>query len=258
MSFALVTGASAGIGLQISKIFARHGHDLVLVARRKDKLQALAETIRQQHGRTVHVVSADLGTPGAGQQVYDAVHNAGVHIDYLVNNAGLGSSGAFIELSPEREMEIVQVNIAALVQLTRLFLPAMVARKGGRVLNIASTAAFQPGPFMATYYASKAFVLSFSEAIAHELSETEVTVTAHCPGATATEFADEAKSSDTNLFTKVPVSSAAEVAEHAYQAMMDGERVAVHGALNKLGAFSVRFMPRPILTTITSGLNSKS
>lgn len=257
MSFALVTGASAGIGLQISKIFARHEHDLVLVARRREKLEALAETLRVEHGRVVHVVSADLSVPGAGQQVYDAVQRAGVHIDYLVNNAGLGSSGAFIELSPERELEIVQVNIAALVQLTRLFLPPMVQRRGGRVLNIASTAAFQPGPLMATYYASKAFVLSFSEAIAHELADTGVSVTAHCPGATATEFADAAQISDTKLFTTVPVSSAVEVAEHAYRAMMDGDRVAVHGALNKLGAFGVRFMPRPVLASIASGLNSK-
>lgn len=255
MSYALVTGASAGIGLELSKIFAEHGHDLVLVARRADKLEALAQTLRDEHGRQVHVAAADLSQPGAAQQIFDDLQQEGLHIDYLVNNAGLGSCGPFIELDTQRELEMIQVNVAALVHLTHLLLPGMVARRGGRVLNIASTAGFQPGPFMATYYASKAFVISFSEALAHEVQDSGVTLTAHCPGATATEFAAVAGNDVTKLFKQGQVATARDVADDAYRAMMNGERVAVHGLLNRIAAFSVRLSPRNLVTTIAAALN---
>ncbi len=257
MSYALVTGASAGIGWHLAEIFARGGHDLVLVARRREKLQELAKTLSTEHGRRVHVCTADLAQPGAAQHIYDDLQQEGLHIDYLVNNAGLGSNGPFIDLDPQRELDMVQVNISALVHLTRLLLPAMVQNKAGRVMNIASTAGFQPGPYMATYYATKAFVISFSEALAHEVADSGVTVTAHCPGATATEFAAAAGNDATKLFQNGQVASAQDVAEDAYRAMMAGERVAVHGLLNRIGAFSVRLSPRSLITSITAALNAK-
>lgn len=229
----------------------------MLVARRRERLEELAQTLRTEHGRRVHVCPADLSQPGAAQKIYDSLQQEGLHIDYLVNNAGLGSNGPFIDLDPQRELDMVQVNIAALVHLTRLLLPAMVNNKAGRVMNIASTAGFQPGPFMATYYATKAFVISFSEALAHEVADSGVTVTAHCPGPTATEFAAEAGNDATILFQRGQVAPAQDVAEDAYRAMMAGERVAVHGLLNRIGAFSVRLSPRSLVTGLAARINAK-
>ena len=256
MSFALVTGGSFGIGEALAERFAKAGHDLVLVARTAARLEAVATRLNKAYGRTVHVVPADLSRPEAPREVFEAVERLGVQVDFLVNNAGFGSNGAFHELDPDREAAMVQVNIAALILLTRYFLPSMVERRQGRVLNIGSTAGFQPGPGMATYYASKAFVLSFSEAIAHELEGTCVTVTCHCPGATESEFADRSGNAASRLFTERSPATATEVADHAFTAMQAGERVAIHGALNAIGAFAVRLSPRKLVTKIAANLNA--
>ncbi|MCA9551571.1 MAG: SDR family oxidoreductase [Myxococcales bacterium] len=259
MAFALITGASAGIGRELAHLFARDGHDVVLVARSKDKLEALAAELRGAHGRTAHVVPTDLADPAAPTAIFAAVQTLGAEVEFLVNNAGFGTHGPFVELDPERELAMVQVNIAALLHLSRLFLPGMVARGRGRVLNVASTAGFQAGPLMATYYATKAFVISFSEAIAHELEGTGVTVTAHCPGATATDFAQTAGNDVSRLFQGgTKVASAREVAEHAYHAMMRGKTLAIHGLMNRIGAFSVRLSPRAVVTSIAGRLNARA
>jgi uncharacterized protein len=256
---ALVTGASSGIGRELCRVLAREGHDLVLVARREPELQALAEELKSHYGTTGTVVTADLSTPAGAQQVFDAVAAAGLDIDVLVNNAGFGGSGRFTETDAGHEQRMVAVNVVALTDLTKLFLPAMIERRRGRVLNVASTAAFQPGPFMAIYYATKAYVLSFTEAIAEELAGTGVTATALCPGVVPSGFQDTAGLSDNALLLHSPgVKSADFVAEAGYDAMMHGRRVVVPGALNKIGVQSLRIAPRRAVVAVIRRLNPVS
>src|SRR5215831_14263119 len=230
---ALITGASAGLGVEFAKLFAQDRHDVVLVARRRDKLDALAAELTRAHGIRATVHPADLTDAGAPEALHAGLASAGIAIEFLVNNAGYGSNGAFVDADTHREIEMIDVNVRALTHLTRLFLPAMVARKSGRILNIGSTAGFVPGPFMATYYASKAFVVSFTEALAFELKGTGVSATAACPGATATEFAHVAGNEKTALF-KGGGADAPTVARHAYRALLAGRTLAIPGAGNKL------------------------
>ena len=186
MATALITGASAGLGAEYAKLFAQDKHDLLLVARRRDRLEALAAELARAHAVRVYVLDADLGSAAGVEKVLAEVERLTLDIEFLVNNAGFGSTSAFAEADPARELEMVQLNVATPVALTRALLPSMIARKRGRVLNIGSMAGFQPGPFMATYYASKAFVNCFTEALAFELRSTGVTATVSCPGAIAT------------------------------------------------------------------------
>jgi short-subunit dehydrogenase len=253
---ALVTGASAGIGRELARLAAKDGHDLVLVARRRERLEELAAELTAAHGVVVTVIAADLSDGTAPADISERLRAAGTHIDFLINNAGFGSCGPFSQAALDREVKMIHLNIRALVQLTHLFLPDMLSRKSGRILNVASVAGFLPGPYMATYYASKAFVLSFTEALASELSGTGVTVTASCPGPTETEFAAVATGSKTKLF-QVNVADAAPVALHAYRAMMAGKVVAIPGLMNKLIAQSTRLSPRAWLRAIAAGLNRK-
>jgi len=253
---ALITGASVGLGREFARLFAADGYDVALVARSEDKLRDLANELAQAHGVRAQVIAQDLTDPGAPARIVEAAAAAGFSIDFLVNNAGFGSSGRFYELEAKRELEMVQVNISALLLLTRLALPGMVARKRGRVLNIASTAGFQPGPGMATYYATKAFVLSFSEAIAQELKGSGVTVTAHCPGATLTEFAHAADIEKSRLF-QMAAADAKTVARHGYRAMHRGQVVAVQGFTNWLLTQSLRLSPRFAVRAIAAWINSK-
>jgi len=185
---ALITGASAGIGLELARLFARHRNDVVLVARRGERLQEIAAECEAETGVTAHVVVADLASAAGPRQVYDEVMQRGIEIEYLVNNAGFGTFGPFADTDPEQTMNLVRLNIGALTELTTLFLPDMVERHSGRVLNVASAAAFQPGPLMATYYASKAYALHFSEALNEELEGKGVSVTALCPGGRHGDF----------------------------------------------------------------------
>lgn len=252
---ALVTGASAGLGKELASLFAKDGHDLVLVARSETKLRTLAGDLARAHGITAHVVPADLADGGAPAQIFERTQQLGVAVDVLVNNAGFGTNGAFLDLDLAREKEMIAVNCTALLELTHRFVHPMRARGQGRVLNIASTAGFQPGPFMATYYATKAFVISFSEALAFELQGTGVTVTCHCPGATATEFAATAGNDKSKLFQRSGVAEAKEVALHAYRSLMKGEVLSVHGALNKIGVQGLRVSPRSLIRSIAAGLN---
>jgi short-subunit dehydrogenase len=254
---ALVTGASAGLGAELASLLARDGHDLVVVARRRDKLDALAADIKAKHTVEVHVIAEDLAKPGAADRIVRELERRGIEIEVLVNNAGFGWTGAFAESDPARQLEMIQLNVVALVELTRRLLPAMIARKSGRVLNMGSTAGFVPGAFMAVYYASKAFVNSFTEALAVELEGTGVSATVSCPGATATEFAQVAGNDKTALF-KSRVMTAREVAEDAYAAMMRGEPLRVAGFVNKVRIAMLRVAPRGAVRSIAANLNKSS
>ncbi len=251
---ALITGASSGLGSDYARIFAAHQKDLVLVARRRDRLESLAEEISVAHGVKVQVIDADLAVPSTPRRIAEEVKRLGLEIEYLVNNAGFGTTGPFAESDPAKELEMVQVNIAAVVELTRTFLPPMIRRGHGRVLNIGSTAGFQPGPFMAVYYASKAFVNSFTEALWYELKGTGVTATVSCPGATATEFAAAAGNPESRLF-KMGTMKPADVAREGYEAMLQGKPLVVHGLKNRILAASVRFSPRGTVRAIAASLN---
>src|SRR6202795_3291921 len=190
---ALITGASFGIGHELAGIFAREGYNLVLVARTADKLRQLASDLEKTHGTRSLILAGDLSSPGAAAYIHDQTTRAELAVDVLVNNAGFGQFGLFAENDLEECLQQIQLNITTLTHLTRLYLPDMLSRKSGRILNVASTAAFQAGPLMAVYYATKAYVLHFSEAIANELEGTGVTVTCLCPGPTSTEFQERAK-----------------------------------------------------------------
>ena len=247
---ALITGASVGIGLELAKQFAAHGHDLVLTARNRDALEAIAGTLEGKHGIKTTVFVFDLAEPDAPQRLFECVMAEGISIDILVNNAGFGLGGAFVETDIDRELDMIQVNIAALTHLTKLFLQPMVLRRSGRILNVASTAAFQPGPMMSVYFASKAYVLSFSQALDEELRKTGVTVTCLCPGTTATEFADRAGVANTKLFSITGVANAEDVARFGYAATMRGERIALPGIKNRAHIQSLRLLPRALVTTL--------
>jgi hypothetical protein len=251
---ALITGASSGLGLELAKLFAADRHDVILLARRRARLEALAAELGADHGVRAHVVVADLGAAGGVEQALAEIGRLGVDVDFLVNNAGFGGSGPFAERDAARELEMIQVNVTALVALTRALLPGMLARRRGRVLNVGSTAGFQPGPFMAVYYASKAFVNLFTEALAYELRGTGVTATVSCPGATATEFGEIAGNERSRLF-RLGAASAETVAAEAYAAMHAGRPMAIHGLRNKLVVQLLRVSPRAAVRAIAAALN---
>jgi len=254
---ALVTGASSGIGRELAMLLAEDRQDLVLVARNKKKLDELARDLTAAFGITARVLARDLAKPATPGKIAAELAEAGVEIETLVNNAGFGVYGSFVKTDPAQDLEEIQVNIAAVTHLTGLFLPAMVERRRGRILNVASTAAFQPGPLMAVYYASKAYVLSFSEALANELSGSGVTVTALCPGPTETEFQKRAGLEGTRLFSGPLVSDARSIARAGYDAMKRGKTVAIPGLANKILAQSVRFAPRRMVTAIARKIQEK-
>lgn len=249
-TYALITGASAGIGRELARVHASRGGNCVLVARRGDALRALQHELESAHGIRVYVIEADLAQQGAADRIVQELHQKELAIDILINNAAFGSYGAFHTADIDRNTDMITVNITALVQLTRLVLPQMVMRGRGRILNVASTAAFLPGPTMSVYYASKAFVLHFSEAIADDVRDTGVTVTALCPGPTESEFADVANVRKSVIFQRLPVPSSRAVAEYGYRAMMRGKRVAIHGVLNALTARIVAFIPRGLVVRV--------
>src|ERR1700687_5397122 len=224
MSTVLITGASGGIGYELAKLFARDHHDLVLVARSADKLGQVAAEL-QVHGVTVKTIVLDLALPVAPKFLYDQLQRENVAIDILINNAGFGAFGEFAQMPEEEILGQIQLNITALTLLTRLFLPSMVQRRAGKIMNVASPADFQPGPLMAVYYATKAYVLSFSEAIADELRNSGVTVTALCPGPTETGFAAVAKMGGSRLFKMTRPARSDAVARAGYEAMKRGKRI---------------------------------
>ncbi|MCG3175296.1 MAG: hypothetical protein MOGMAGMI_00222 [Candidatus Omnitrophica bacterium] len=257
VKWALITGASGGIGLELAEKFAAAGNGLVLVARRADKLEADAARLRQGHGVPVRVLSADLSADSAAPRLYEAVRAQGIEIEYLVNNAGVGNYGRFGESDLNKDLALLRLNIESLTALTKLFLKDMIVRKSGRVMNVASTAAYMPGPYMATYYASKAYVLSFSEAIAEELSGSGVTVTVVCPGPTMTGFHAAANMGGSRLFSGPFIMTAADVARIAYDGLMSGRRVVITGWTNRLMVLSSRLAPRRWATRAVRYLQEK-
>jgi hypothetical protein len=241
---ALITGASSGFGVEFAKNFAKDGYDLVLVARRLDRLNSLAEELREKNKVQVRVIGKDLSNMEDVQSVYDILKKENVHVDYLVNNAGLGDFGNFHESEWVKQVQMIEVNIKALTKLTYLFMRPMVEKGYGKILNVASVAAFQPGPLMAVYFASKAYVLSFSEAISNELKGTGVTVTILCPGPSESEFLAVAKLEESKLFRRKRIPSTKEVADYGYKKMMKGCMTVIPGFANKMGVIATRFVPR--------------
>ena len=249
--WAVVTGASGGIGLEIARELASRGYALVLSARSGDKLQALAEELQRAHATATLVAALDLGLPGGADELARRIEQAGIEPKVLVNNAGIGLFGDFADADPVQTREMVELNVAAPTRLTRLLLPALLRQAPAHVLNVASTAAFQPGPGMAVYFASKAYVLSLGEALDAELAPRGVRVTTLCPGATRTDFGTRARGERSALFA-ADMASAADVARHGVRAMERGRRLAIPGLLNRLLAFGVKFTPRRLATAIAA------
>jgi len=253
----LITGASGGIGLEFAKLFARDHHDLIVVARSLDKLSNLASELKDQYGIQVHVLAKDLNHPKASEEIYQETQKLGFQVEILINNAGLGSYGYFWENDLERELNMLQVNMVALTHLSHLFLREMVAGGSGKILNVASTAAFQPDPLMAVYYATKAYVLSFSEALANELKGTGVTVSCLCPGPTETGFHADAEMEIPKLLKTMQVMDAPSVASAGYEGLMKGKTLITPGLANKITAQSHRFYPRAWVTRIVRMVQDK-
>jgi short-subunit dehydrogenase len=245
----LVTGASGGIGLALAQEFAAAGYDLVLTARSEDKLRAAAQDLEKRFQVKATAIAADLELAETPRALVDELRRRGLTIDALVNNAGFGLQGEFVKQPLERVLQMIQLNVSALTALSGLLLPGMVERGRGEVLNLASTAGFQPGPLMAVYYATKAYVLSFTEAIANELAGTGVVVTALCPGATQSGFSSSARMGGSRLFAR-GVMDPAEVARVGFRALKRGQPVVIPGTMNKMLTASVRFAPRGVVTAI--------
>lgn len=254
MPTVLITGASGGIGYELAKLFARDRHNLVLVARSQEKLAKVAAELAA-NGVTVKSVALDLAESSAARSLFEKLQSENISIDILVNNAGFGVLGEFAQMGEGEILGQIELNITALTQLTRLLLPQMIARRSGRIMNVASTAGFQAGPLMAVYYATKAYVISFSEAIANELGKSGVTVTCFCPGATETGFAARAGNDKSRLFQKLGAMKVETVARDGYRAVMEGRTLAISGTKNWMVAQSTRFSPRKLVTAISRWVN---
>jgi hypothetical protein len=255
---ALITGASGGIGYELAKLFAKDHYNLVLVARSGEKLNQLASELQTQHGIRVTVVPVDLAEPATPRFLFDQLRRERVDVDILVNNAGFGVFGEFSQMSEAEVLDQIQLNITALTRLTKLFLAPMLERGAGRIMNVASTAAFQPGPLMAVYYATKAYVLSFSEALANELRGSGVTVCCFCPGATHTGFAKRAGLEGSRLFKQIGATNVEAVARDGYRGLMSSRTLVISGMHNRLVAESVRFAPRKLVTALSRWIMEKA
>ena len=258
MATALITGASSGIGFELAREFAKHRHDLVLVARSEDKLNSLADDLKAAHQISVHVLAKDLSDAKQVDEVYAYTRFHNLQIDFLVNNAGFGDYAYFYDADWNKLDSMLDVNIKALTRLSWLYVRDMVKSRSGRLMNVASTAAFQPGPTMAVYYATKSYVLFLSEAMANELQGKGVTVTALCPGATESGFQEAADLHESRLVKGKKLPTSAEVAAFGYKAMMRGKKVAIHGVGNYLLAQTPRFFPRNMVTKVVRLMQEKA
>ncbi len=254
MTHTLLTGASSGIGLEMAKILAAKKHNLIIVARSLDKLESLKNELKQKHDIDIVVIQKDLAQPGSAQELYNDVREKNLHVDTLINNAGFSQQDAFKDIPLQREQDMMQLNMVTLVELTKLFLPHMLEKKKGNILNVASTAAYLPGPYMAVYYASKAFVRNFSEAVATELQGTGVTVTALCPGITQTGFQKEAGAQHLTR-GGAPSIDAIEVARQAIEGIESGRRIVIPGILNQFMMFATRLLPRKFMASFAGKFN---
>lgn len=252
---ALITGASSGIGMELAKIMARKGHDLILVARRKEAMETLAVELRETHAISVTVFEKDLSRPAASQELYTDIKAADLEVSILVNNAGFGYKANFVDAPQQSSLDMLQLNITSLTDLTRLFLPDMIARKRGKLMHVGSTGSFSPIPTMSVYGATKAYVLSFNDALSEELRGTGVTTTVLCPGATITGFGKHADV-ETSFMFRFTAMTADTVARQAYNAMMKGKRRIITGLFNKLMVLSIPFVPSGMLLKMSKILMS--
>lgn len=254
---ALITGASGGIGLELAKIHASQGGHLVLVARSLDKLRLIKAELEKMHSVRVYLISKDLSLKDAAFEVHREIKTENIQIDYLINNAGFGDFGFFYETKWSKEESMINLNITSLTQFCKLFVNDMIAQGGGKIMNLASLAAFEPGPLMAVYYATKAYVLHFSEAINNELQDKGVTVTALCPGPTESGFQEASAQQESKIIKGKKLPSAKEVAAYGYEAMLKGKAVAVPGLMNALLVKLVRFIPRSLIVKAIRKLQEK-
>jgi short-subunit dehydrogenase len=255
---ALITGASSGIGLELAKIHASKGGDLVLVARSKIKLDELKTELENQYKIQVYTIGKDLSATNSAQEVYEETSKENIQIDYLINNAGFGDFGMFAETDWNKELQMINLNITTLTLFTKLYLQDMVKRKTGKIMNVASTAAFQSGPTMAVYCATKAYVLSFSEAVSNEVIDKGVSVTILCPGATESGFQAAAAMEESELVKGKKMPTARDVAEYGYVSMIRGKTVAIQGMMNYIMSNSVRFLPRAIVLKVSRKILDKA
>ncbi len=250
---ALITGASSGLGYEFVKLFAKDDYGLILVARNIERLEEIKREFKDSE---IIVIQKDLTKPNSVKELYSEIKEKGFNIDVLVNNAGFGLLGKFDKLDAGRQIDMIQLNVSALTELTLYVLQEMKQRKSGKILNVASTAAFQPGPLMAVYYATKAYVLSLSEALVEELRGTGITVTALCPGPTKTNFAKAANVEKTKMFAKVMEADI--VAQLGYKALMRGQRVIITGGMNRIGAYAAKFLPRGFIAKIAKAITKEA
>lgn len=250
----LITGASSGLGAELARCFAAHGHDLILTARREEHLQALCNELHKRYAVRATAIPADLLDEKERRRVVQTIEERRLSVDILINNAGFGDYGLFAEGDSDKQQAMIRLNVEALTSLTRAVLPHMIRRRRGRILNVASIAAFTPGPFMAVYYATKAYVLSLSQALAAELKPYGITVTALCPGPIDTGFVQAADLEDSGLFDRLPVAKPADVARYGYKITMLGKRVGVHGTHCKALTFGTRLLPRNLITRIVMSI----
>ena len=258
MKTALITGASSGIGYELAKIHAAKGGNLVLVARNISKLDELKLELETQFKVSVYTIGKDLSVTNAAQEIYDETNKENIQVDYLINNAGFGDFGMFVETDWNKELQMINLNITTLTQFTKLYLQDMVKRRSGKIMNVASTAAFQSGPTMAVYCATKAYVLSFTEAVSNEVSDKGITITALCPGATETGFQAAGGMEESELFKGKKLPTAKEVAEYGYTSMIKGKTVAIHGIMNYIMSNSIRFLPRAMVLKVSRKLLDKA
>ncbi len=253
--YTLITGASTGIGYELAHCFARAKHNVVLVARNEEKLSHLANKLETEFQVKALIIPQDLTQPNAPNIIYETTRNKNIHIDILVNNAGIGANGEFAKIPYEKEMALIQLNIVSLVALCKLYIQDMAKQQSGKILNVASTAAFQPGPYMSSYYASKAFVLHFSEGLYQEYKKHGITISTLCPGATRTPFFENAEMGTSSLATSIVMMNAKKVAEIGYKGLMQNKAVIIPGLINKILAQSVRFTTRFLVRQIAAKLN---
>ena len=255
---ALVTGASSGIGLELAREFAKNKIDVVLVARNEARLNEVATELSKTYGIRTYVMAIDLSKPDAADGIFQRVRKENLFIEYLVNNAGFGDLALFADADWKKLESMISLNVMTLTQFCHLFIGEMKEKKLGKILNVASTAAFQPGPLMAVYYATKAYVLSFSEAINNELKDDGITVTVLCPGPTLSGFWDASAASDSKLVKGKKIAASADVAIYGYKAMMSGKSVAIHGFMNRMMALSGKFAPRKLVIAIARKMTEKA
>ena len=256
-TYALITGASSGIGRELAEVFARDRHNLILVARSEEKLEKLAAALQKKYGIDAAAMPADLSVPDAAERLHEKTKERGYEVDNLVNSAGFGDWGGFLDSDWKRQSDMVQVNITALMQMTGLYGKDMRKRGFGHILNLSSVAAFCAGPYMSVYYASKGYVLSFSQAVAEELAGTGVTVTALCPGPTSTGFESAAQMKNSKMFTSLHTATAKEVAEYGYRAMQKGKVTAFHGRVTKAVNIGSRLFSRKAVRKAALWINGK-